>query len=59
METPPCDSPLYLHMLAPHYPRVVQMLYEVRRHDRKIAEIEQALQHGELEKLLTLLRRIG
>ena len=55
METPPCDSPLlYLRKLAPHYPdirRVVQMLYEVRRHDRKIAEIEQALQLGQLEKL--------
>jgi len=55
METPPCDSPLlYLRMLAPHYPntrRVVQMLYEARRHDRMIAEIEQALQHRELEKL--------
>jgi len=41
-------------MLAPHFPeirRVVQMLYEVRRHDRKIVEIEHALQHGQLEKL--------
>ena len=45
---------LYLCMLAPHFPeirRVVQMLYEVRRHDRKIVEIEHALQHGQLEKL--------
>ena len=53
--SPLCHSPmLYLRMLAPHFPdirRVVQMLYEVRRHDRKIIEIEHALQHGELEKL--------
>ncbi|XP_065892428.1 uncharacterized protein [Dysidea avara] len=30
---------------------MVQLLYEVRRHDRKITEIEHALQHGDLEKL--------
>ena len=53
--SPPCHSPLlYLRMLAPHFPdirRVVQMLYEVRRHDRKIAEIEHALKCGDLEKI--------
>jgi len=56
--SPPCDSVLlYLRMLAPHFPdirRVVQMLYEVRRHDRKITEIEHALKHGDLQSILEI-----
>ena len=55
ISSPPCQSPmLYLRMIAPHFPdirRVVQMLYEVRRHDRKISEIELALKCGNLEKI--------
>ena len=44
-------------MLAPHFPdirRVVQMLYEVRRLDRKITEIEHALKHGDLQSILEI-----
>ena len=42
---------MYASTSFPDTRRVVQMLYEVCGHDRKIIEIEHALQHGKLDKL--------
>ena len=57
--SPPCASDfLYLRILAPHFPairRIVMNIYELRRNDTKIIEIETALQHGHLEKVLEIV----
>ena len=57
--SPPCASDfLYLRILAPHFPairRIVMNIYELRRNDTKIIEIETALQHGHLEKVLQIV----
>ena len=44
-------------MLAPHFPdirRVVQMLYEGRRNDNRVSEIEHALKCGDLQSILEI-----
>ena len=57
--SPPCASDfLYLQILAPHFPairRIVMNIYELWRNDTKITEIETALQHGHLAKILEIV----
>ena len=57
--SPPCASDfLYLRILAPHFPtirRIVMTIYELRRNNTKITEIETALWHGHLEKVLEIV----
>ena len=57
--SPPCASDfLYLQILAPHFPAIcciIMTIYELQRNNTKIIEIETALWHGHLEKVLEIV----
>ena len=60
LSSPPCTSEfLYLRILAPHFPairRLVMAIYDVRRYDCRISEIEYALRYGHLDKILEIVK---
>ena len=60
--SPPCALDfVYLQILAPHFPairRIVMNTCELQRNDTKITEIETALHHGHLEKVLEIMNKV-
>ena len=62
LSSPPCTSDLlFLRILAPHFPairRIVMAIYEVRRNNTRINEIEYALRYSHLDKILDIVQKL-